>query len=236
VDDSTRDLILRTVNAAVSNQLGRKLPTAIEQGVTAAMGPITESIANLTKPPEGGGDGKGNQSPEMAELLRKQKALEGELAAERQARQTQETQTKETRRNSALQNALAKHGVEPLRMKGAMAEVLGQVQDSDDGQLFFRDTSKGYDNDLSLDDGIKSWASTDVGKSYLAPKDVGGSGQNQPGRGGGPRPGARAADPATAKAQRIAEARVALRGQVREMIGGGAGVNLGGGPGGEGEG
>ena len=235
VDDKTRDLILRTVNAAVSNQLGRKLPTAIEQGVGAAFAPIQESIQSML----GNQSGKGNQSngqsngqgggehPELVEMKRKQKALEAQLADERKAREDQERKGRASARDNAIQQALGAAGVEPLRMRGAMAEVLANVQVSEDGQVFYRDQSKGYDEDLALSDGMKRWASTDVGKSYLAPKPVQGSGASAPGRGGGPRPGAAPTDPAQAKAQRIADAKAKLPGLVAEMIGSGAGINLG---------
>ena len=230
MDDATRDLSIRTTNAAVANQLGRKLGPAISEGVTSAMAPLQESIAALSQGGESKGKGKGGgESPEMAELIRKQKALEAQLAEERTARQTQEQSARETRKRAQVQNALAAAGVEPLRMKGAMAEVMGNVHEGDDGKVFYRDTSKGYDDDLALGDGVGRWGSTDTGKSYMAPKDVGGSGANQPGRSGGRPPGGRPQDPKAAKAQRKAEARQALRGQVVEMIGGGAGVNLGGG-------
>ena len=230
--EATRDLIMRTVNAAVSNQMGRKLPAAI----TEAMSPLQESISALTSQfqPQGGQQGGqggqqgGNQSPEMAELLRKQKALEAQLEEERGARQQQETQAREQKKSSATQNALAAAGVEPLRMRGAMAEVLANVKLGEDGKPFYRDTSKGYEEDLSIQDGISRWASTDVGKSYLAPKNVQGSGSTPPGRSGGPKPGNRPTDPKAAKAQRIAEARQQLRGQVREMLGSSAGIPLGG--------
>jgi len=237
VDDKTRDLILRTVNAAVSNQLGRKLPTAIEQGVGAAFAPIQESIQSML----GNQSGKGNQSngqgggehPELVEMKRKQKALEAQLADERKAREDQERKGRASARDNAIQQALGAAGVEPLRMRGAMAEVLANVQVSEDGQVFYRDQSKGYDEDLALSDGMKRWASTDVGKSYLAPKPVQGSGASAPGRGGGPRPGAAPTDPAQAKAQRIADAKAKLPGLVAEMIGSGAGINLGSGGTGE---
>jgi hypothetical protein len=237
MDDATRDLIIRTTNAAVANQLGRKLGPAISEGVTAAMAPLQESIAALSSSPGDGGKGKGkgNESPEMAELIRKQKALEGQLAEERTARQTQETAARDAAKRSQVQNALAAAGVEPLRMKGAMAEIMGNVHQGDDGSVFFRDTSKGYDDDLALGDGVTRWSSTDVGKSYMAPKNIQGSGATPPGRSGGRPPGNRPQDPKAAKAQAKAEARQALRGQVAEMIGGGAGVNLGGGHQGGGE-
>lgn len=235
MDDATRDLIIRTTNAAVANQLGRKLGPAISEGVTSAMAPLQESIAALSTSGGNAPKPKAGESPEMAELIRKQKALEAQLAEERTARQTQEQNAKDSSKRSAVQNALAAAGVEPLRMKGAMAEVMTNVHVGDDGKVFYRDTSKGYEDDVALGDGMGRWGSTDVGKSYMAPKNVQGSGALPPGRSGGRPPGNRPKDPAEAKAQKKAEARQALRGQVAEMIGGGAGVNLGGGNQGGGE-
>ena len=235
MDDATRDLIIRTTNAAVANQLGRKLGPAISEGVTSAMAPLQESILALSNGGMIPKNGKAAASPEMEELIRKQKALEAQLTEERTARQTQEQNAKDSNKRSAVQNALAAAGVEPLRMNGAMAEVMANVHVGDDGKVFYRDTSKGYEDDVALGDGMGRWGATDVGKSYMAPKNVQGSGATQPGRGGGRPPGNRPTDPKEAKAQRKAEARQALRGQVVEMIGGGAGVNLGGGHQGNGE-
>lgn len=228
VDDKTRDLIIRTVNSAVSSQMGRKLPTAIEQGVTAAMVPLQESIQALTGAQGGGAPAKGGagENPEIVELRREQKALKAKLADEKTARETQEKDAKSAKKRSKVQAALGKAGVAPLRMKGAMAEVMDNIQTGDDGQVFFRDQSKGYEEDLTLAEGMKRWGGTDVGKSYLSPKDVSGSGANKPGQSGGGRPGNAPTDPKVAKAQRILDARKRLRGEVAAMVGGGAGIPL----------
>lgn len=239
--DATRDLILRTVNAAVTSQLSRKLPQAITDGVTAAMQPIQDQLGKLVGGAGdgdggAGGNGKGDTSdPRVAKLLKEQDAMKAQLAAERKAREDQAREAAEQRRNSQLQNILQKTGVEPLRMKGAMAEVLANIQQSEDGQVFYRTNRNGYDEDLALEDGIRAWADSDVGKSYMAPKNVNGSGASAPGRQGGPRPGKAPLDPAAAKAQRMAEARTELHSQVKSLLGGGT-VTLGGGNAGPGDG
>ena len=93
------------------------------------------------------------------------------------------------------------------------------IKRTDDGQLTYVAQRNGYTEDLALGDGIKDWLQTDEGKAYLAPKDVGGTG-NAPGRvaSGAPRPGARPTDPAAARAQEVQQARQNLRGAVAEML------------------
>lgn len=229
ISESQRDLIIRTVNAAVSTQFGRKLPGAIEHAMAAAIAPLQESIKGLV-PQEAAGDPKPESgaavSPQIAEMLRKQKALEGQLAEERKAREDQANAARESTRKARLTEALSKAGVEPLRMRGAMAEVADSVHLGDDGKIYYRDTSKGYEEDLPLDKGMERWSSSDVGKSYMAPKQVGGSGQHTPYNRTSRR--TTPTDPKEAKAARIAEARQTLRDGVRQMLGGDGDIQLGG--------
>ena len=230
--DEARDLIIRTVNASVTSQLSRKLPQAIESG----MGPVNEKLDKLIsaapQPPAGGQPPTppaGGQSPEMKAMLDRQKVLENQLRAEKDAREAQAEAAKASKRDQAVQEVLAKTGVEPLRMRGAMAELGGRIKMRDDGTPYYWTNERGFDEDLGLEEGVKKWADTDVGKSYLAPKDVAGSGASQPGRGAGPRPGATPSDPKVAKAQRIAQARQDLRGNVAKMLNADAAVHIGGG-------
>jgi hypothetical protein len=231
---------MRTTNAAVASQLGRKLPSAIAEGMATAMQPIQDQLAQALGSPAGGqppaGHPPAGTDPQIAKLLQQNENMQKQLEVERTARETQEQKTKDAGRQSALQNALAAAGVEPLRMRGAMAEVIANVQNAEDGSVVFKSNARGFDEELDLTEGIKSWASTDIGKSYLAPKNVQGSGHTTPGARTTPRaPGQVPADPAEAKAARVAEARAKLPGQVAAMLGGSAGIAFGG-PGGGGDG
>ena len=247
LDAKMTDLILRTVNAAVTSQLGRKLPEKISDAVSAAMAPIQESITKLVAPGgpgAGAGTGEGDKgpkggqnadNPQIANLIKQQEAMARDLKAEREGRADDARKLQDQRRNQLLQNGLTTAGVEPLRMRGALAEVLPMVHTGEDGQVFLRSNAKGYDEDLALEDGLKVWAGTDVGKSYLAPKPGGGSGSTTPGARGGPRPGNAPLDPKTAKAQRVQAAREDFRKGVASLVSQGATIQISGGQGDAGE-
>lgn len=233
IGDDVRDFVLRTVNAAVSNQLSRKLPAAIQSGVSGAIAPLQEMIEKLSSGGAGAGDDKqkgGGPDPEVAKLRQEHEAMKATLAAERKKAEDERKASQVQQTQAQLRDLLAKAGVEPLRMKGALA-VLGEgVQRSDDGQLSYRVQRTGYHEDLALQDGIREWLATDEGKSYLAPRaDAGGTG-NVPARGqlGGPRVPKVPTDPKVAKQQKVQQARESLRTAIGAALSG-AQVTLGGG-------
>jgi len=221
--------IARIVNAAVATHMERKLDSALS--------PIKTTLESLGvhrtqdgaqgggSSQSGGGDAQGqNQGGQSEEVKRLQKALD----QERQIRLDNEKKSLEAKRDGTLKDALNSTGVEPRRIRGAMAEVMANVRQLKDGSYVYISTAKGYDEEIPLAEGVKEWAETEVGKAYLAPKPGGGGSGTVPAH-GGPRPGGRPVDPKQAKAERIAEARRQLPSLAAQLIGGGGQVQITGG-------
>lgn len=230
LDPKIRDLVLRSVNSAVSAQLGRKLTAAVSE----AIGPIKERLDQLGEQRQGGGDGGdqgkgggagGDVSPELTQRLA---ALENELKAHKsradklaQERDEERQRARRDRVDSTLKESLTSLGVDPHRLRGALAVVREFVADTDDGGSVWRAQRKGYSEDLDIAEGLKEWAATEEGKSYLqaAAGDTGGTGTRPTYNGG--RPGTRPSDPRAAKAQAQREAREQLLQGVRGVLGSG---------------
>ena len=227
--DGVRDLIVQTVNAAVSSQLGRKLPAVVESTVTGAIAKAMEPLhEQLSKQRQGGGDEKDQTAQQI-------KNLQAQLADRDRRDQERAEAEREMRKRGAVKDALLQAGVRPVQINGAMAEILPHVKMSETGVEFVQQRN-GYDEQLTLENGIKEWSSSDVGKAYLRPVDTAGSGARQAqGQGSGRQP-ASTVDTSgmTPREARVAQARAALAEQSRLLVGG-AMVNIAGG-GGDGDG
>ena len=226
ISQSTRDLIMRTVNAAVTSQLGRKLPEAIKDGMGEALSPLQDQLKAIAEGKGGGtsgGTGGGGEAgkrggdPQVGELQNQVKALTAQIQNEKEARKSEAEKHAAAALDADLRNALAKAGVRQELMDGAVATIKGNVTRGDDGGTIWRMQRQGYHEDLQLADGIKEWLGTDTGKAYQAPVDVSGSGQ-KPGAGGGPRPGGTPPDPATQKLEGKKKALDTLSGQIKDML------------------
>lgn len=230
MSQETKDLILRSVNAAVSSQLGRKLPQAVAEGVTTAITPLQEQISQLGQNNAAGApanqrNGQGNQggqpNPELANQV---KALQNQVKESEQKRLEEAQRHQETAIKSELRSQLGQAGVRAELIEGAVATLRPNLVRTDEG-IFWRAQRQGYHEDLGVQAGILEWASSDVGKAHLAPKQFGGSGAQQQ-RGTGPKPGNEPIDPKLAAAQRRQVARKTLFQQMGSLIASGPSVNL----------
>ena len=228
----TRAETLRLVNSAVSGQLARKLPKAIEDGVGPVMAQLTELGEKLTAAPAGK-KGKGKKAkaegdeddeevgddPRLAEMSKQIATLTGKLKEQETAAQTAERERREATIAGKLKDGLTKLKVDPLRIKGALAVVRENVKvDEKTGAATWLAKRDGYDEDLEIEAGLKEWAATDEGKSYQgATGSPGGTGSRAPQAGRAP---AKAGP--EVKQQRLREAKVGLLGAVGEMIAGGS--------------
>jgi hypothetical protein len=124
----------------------------------------------------------------MAEIkaLKKQQALEKEEAAKAKL-------AAQTREESVLATA-ALTGAGVLSVKGALAllKTEGRIGRNADGEVVFkmpRDLGgERFEEEMSLEEGIKEWLATEDGKIYQPPRGVEGS-NNNPGKGTTRRPG-----------------------------------------------
>jgi hypothetical protein len=233
-----REEITALVNAAVSGQLGRKLKGALAGALDEAIAPIREQLEAIgsrrqsddgdddgdddDEPPQRKSKGKGSAvNPEMQKM--KQKL--DKLTAEREAEKAQAIARE---KDATIREHLAKIGVDPLRMRGAAAVIAGSIKrDEKTGAFSYTAKRDGYDDDIDIEAGIKEWASTDEGKSYLAPpkgsqRPAGGSGMRPAGGGGGPvlGGGRPTSDPKAVKAEKRANAVNQLSDAIGALSGG----------------
>lgn len=221
-DDDIDERIATAVNAAVGDHIKRKLPKMLKDAIDGPLGELRTLIEQRATPAGDEPDdaeepeeqpaqrrGKGRQQqqqqqpaqpagrrredPELVSMRKKVDAMEAERKLERE-------QARARDRDTQLREHLTKLGVEPNRMRGAIA-VLRESTRLDDktGTWSYIAKRDGYDEELDLDTGAQDWAATDEGKAYLAPPQPtrGGAGAagvqiRQPVRNGGSgaRPGA----------------------------------------------
>ena len=228
----TRAETLRLVNSAVSGQLARKLPKAIEDGISPITAQLTELGEKLTAAPVKGKGKKAKRTdddedderereddPRIAEMGKQIATLTGKLKEQETAAQTAERERREATVAGKLKDGLTKLKVDPLRIKGALAVVRENVKvDEKTGVATWLAKRDGYAEDIETEAGLKEWAGTDEGKSYQgATGSPGGTGSRAPQTGRTPpKVGAEA------KQQRVREAKEGLLGAVGEMLAGGS--------------
>jgi hypothetical protein len=201
--------LAQAVAAAVAAALPKALNGAITSHLNRAMAKVEERFAKLEKPPgdEGDGDGsetppgtppkgKGQPDPAMVALQKRLEQTEKKLAAEEAARTKAVAETRMREERGALQEELTKAGVRKELIGPAVAYLHAEQkklkrisEEGKDDRLVWAEG----DDELSLADGVKAWAKTDVGMSFLPARDAGGSGGSggrKLGGGGGAAPDA----------------------------------------------
>lgn len=226
--DTQRNELNELVNAAVSGQLRRKLPSIVTAALQEPMGELRALIEgngggaggargagrrgdeedvddedDIEQPTRqrgrgrqapaaargrrGAGDrvadrepdpdqqptqrrGAAGGDPELTRLQRQVAKLEQERAAERESMRA-------TERDGILREHLTSVGVDKNRIRGAIA-VLRESMRFDDKAKEWSYIAKrdGLDEDIDPIEGVREWAASDEGKSYLAPPSAGGAG------------------------------------------------------------
>lgn len=250
ISDGLRAEIVRLVNGAVGTHIQRRLPSLLDSALAKPLGEIRAMLeqggqrreeqpddeeerprprrargaAREEQPDERPARGTARETdPEVVKMRKQLDKLTQEREQERQ-------QTRNTARDASLRELLTAAGVDKNRMRGAIA-VLRESTKYDDkaNEWTFVRRGEGGDEELDLDTGVKDWASTDEGKSYLAPAQAGAGGARGPQlrSGAGTRPGATparagapVADAKAAKAQARAAAVQSLVGAIGELGGG----------------
>lgn len=239
---SKRDLT-EMVNGAVNNLFKRKLGPAI----SSAMAPVLEQLKGMKQPkadpdedadPEDPPDDPEEQpapkgkakparpDPAMVKLQRKLEEMQRKADEREQKLVAEANQRKSVTIDNELTSALTKLGVDPLRMRGALAvHKASAFVDDADGKVRFKVKRDGYDEDLDPADALKEWGDTDEGKSYIAASgSTGGAGARAPKTGGA----SRKAAPGTpeARAQARADAKSALMQGVGELLSDGSSIAI----------
>lgn len=228
--------VLKLVNSALSGQLNRKLGPAVK----AELAPVLEQLQKLAPggkkdddqdddedddddaPPAGKNKGKGKPDPALTKMTKQMNDLQRQLK-ERDDKLVKEADARKTSKiESTLTQALTELGVDKNRIRGALAIHKGTAHvDDESGNVLFKMKRDGYDEDLEPAAALKEWASTDEGKSYIAPTgSSGGSGARPPRN---PGPGRKpAANTPEAKAEKVAAAKTDLISAVGQLVAGGS--------------
>lgn len=134
-------------------------------------------------------EGRGaSADPEVKALKAKMAALEARAQKAEQDRREAEEKAKAERLQQAARDALLAAGVPADRVKAALAtlQVDGLLDYDDQGQPGIKFQRQGYAEVLTGKDGAAEWLKSDVGKIFLPPADVGGTGERS-GRRPGPK-------------------------------------------------
>ena len=188
-----KDFVVKAVNGAVSTHLTRALDSRFEQNNAA----LVEQIQGLmpaapvsdAPPTSGNADLDAqikNATAPLMKQLEEQRALNERNAAtaksERDSRMLQEE-------NSALSQALTKHGVAGPLAQAAVNLLHGSLERQADGSVVYVSKETGptgsYDERVSVEEGVKRYLGTEDGKHFLPARPVGGGGNR-----GGNAPGA----------------------------------------------
>lgn len=254
ISDTMRAAIVQIVNGAVGTHIQRRLPSMLDAALAKPLGDIRALL-------EQGGQRREEQGEDDQEERPRQRRARGQAREDQQEerparaatvdpelvklrkqmdkmtqeREQERTQARNTTRDASLRELLTAAGVDKNRLRGAVA-VLRESTKFDDKTNEWTFVRKGDagDEELDLDTGVKDWAGTDEGKSYLAPVQAGAGGPRAPQlrSGAGTRPGATpargaapVADAKAAKAQQRAAAVQSLVGAIGEL--GGSNVTVG---------
>lgn len=121
--------------------------------------------------------GKSKAEKELAKLRGEMDAMKAQAEAEKAKAQRSELKRAAT---DLLNAAGVRKEAVPLLVTHMLSEDGGRrIRLNDDGQAVFVNGDGDDAEELSLKEGIATWAKTDEGKAYLAPKQAGGSAAGQ---------------------------------------------------------
>ncbi|HSR79086.1 MAG TPA: hypothetical protein VLN57_21110 [Xanthobacteraceae bacterium] len=240
------------VNGAVGDHLKRKLPAIVEGSIKKPLQEIRELLAGkqgagegdetgeeteeTEDPPEprqraGKANGQRRQAaqpdPAIAQMAKKLAKVEAERAAEKAERDQERAAARNEKRDGSLRELLGAAGVDPNRLRGAVAVLRESTKYDDKNNEWLIAAG---DEEFDLAAGVNQFVATDEGKAYLAPQQGRQQGNGQPAvrsgagtrtggtvqRGAG-RPVTSAADAKSANRQQAA---AALQAAVGDLLGG----------------
>lgn len=193
--EATQKFITDTINKAIGGRVKREV-NSLKDSLNETIGTTIKDALAANKPDDppdggkggGGGDGGGGQSDEMKAMEARVKASEDRAKAVELERKDEREQGKRTAEKSALESALRTAKVSEALVPAATSllftdrKIVGR--DDKDG-IIWKAARDGYNDELSLTDGVAEFLATEEGKAYLPPIDAKGGGV----RGGGKKPG-----------------------------------------------
>lgn len=228
--DKTKELeetVLKMVNAAVTSQLSRKLEATVATALETALTPILARLETTPKPPEP--NPGPTADPAMAALQAQVEALTNQINEKDATSAANTEKHREEQLVAQIREGLSQGGVRKELLDGAVATVRSKILiDKETGAVTYQNQKEGWVEPLTLDKGLKTWGESTTGKAHMAPVAGGGAGTAPVGGGITPltlNPATLPQDPkarqAAIKAHKVAAAKVSLRQNAAELIGGG---------------
>jgi len=181
---SARDArILNSVNKVVADALAKFQPVASAPVASEEDETVDESEeeqqAVSDKPVP-----KGARKPSAAEIAAKKamtqvKNLEKKMQEERAAAEAAKKLAEEKEERLALTQALTEVGVRGSKAALNHLKAEGRIGRNADGELIFKMPRDGYEEEMSLEEGLTEWLSTDEGKLFAPPRGSEGSNASQ---------------------------------------------------------
>lgn len=188
LDEETLKAIKDTVDASLKEGLGAAVNTAVTARLKreiggdefkATLGEVVKTAVASTVPPKK--DPK-KDNPGDSELARELADIKKGFAEERAAREAAETRAKKSEERSALVDRLTAGGVKDM-LEPAIALLMtaeNRVARDDTGAIMWRGDDKLTPFE-PMEKGVAAWLETDLGKRFLPPKPIAGSGSREPG-------------------------------------------------------
>jgi hypothetical protein len=168
-------------------------PESLGKLLDERMAGLKEELTKAGAKPDGKG---GTQQPDpettkaLKELQDANQKLQDKLKARDEADKAEKLRVAAIEEKQAVTTMLGKLGVKPVMVESAFNDLRarGVVTRDADGQIVLKgkDETTGLDANYALEEGLKGWLKTDLGKEFLPPKQAGGTGERgQRGTAGG---------------------------------------------------
>lgn len=186
VSDELKAAVSKIANAAQSSHATRmnkhfdkrfsEIQETITQSVSAQLEALKEALSGTGKPP----DAKPAELEQMQAKYAKQiETLQAKVEAADRAREEEKSRASRNEERSALTDALRAGGVDGPLLKSAIALLFTEekrIGRGDDGSIVFKTTKDGFDEEMSIKDGVAEWLTSEEGKHYAPARPVAGSG------------------------------------------------------------
>lgn len=189
--EKIRELVGTVVNGAISSR-DKQADKKREQDKNDIKKMLDESLAAFKGASsgeggegEGKGKGKDKDSVQFATLQRQLEEMKTRSDTFERKALEERTKSRQSALSQSVQQALAVHGIEGNRARGALALLktdnrIGFESDDEDNIVFRSDDGIG----VSLDVGLRQWVKTEEARVYLPPPNTRGSGSRPGGTNG----------------------------------------------------
>ena len=170
--DSANSEQADTASSVTMEQVNQAVNAAISNRFKSFEKKFEDFTSKLTNPAQAEEPAKKDEKLSNTELLK----LKQQFDALKQERDTEVSKRKDSELRNSVKESLLKAGVSTPMIKAAMALLVDSdkvVGYNDEDQIVFKTES----GDLDLVSGLKTWAKSEEGKAFVAPKGAQGSGE-----------------------------------------------------------